>query len=112
MVRLGCCSEEQTFTECSESELLFEMWRFLSQDQDALRTEDEDLPTDRLKLFAMVILRVAEPRVLQDYLSSTDHGFNFEDASALIKRFELFYMNRLQSLAKQQMFKKSEFESL
>ena len=64
MVRLGCCSEEHTFTECNESELLFEMWRFLSQDQDLLISEDYDMPTDRLKLFAMVILRVAEPRVL------------------------------------------------
>lgn len=30
MVKLGCCSEEQTFTECYESELLFEMWKYLT----------------------------------------------------------------------------------
>lgn len=30
MVKLGCCTEEQTFTECYESELLFEMWKYLS----------------------------------------------------------------------------------
>lgn len=95
MVRLGCCSEEQTFSECPESELLYEMWKFLSRNQDLLRSDDDELPTDRLKLFTMVTLRVAEPRVLQDYLSTADHGFNFDEAAALIKRFELFYMNRL-----------------
>jgi hypothetical protein len=30
MVKLGCCSEEQTFTECAESDHLFQMWKHLS----------------------------------------------------------------------------------
>lgn len=67
MVRLGCCTEVQTFSECPESELLYEMWKFLSQASNQFISgdiTDEDLQTDRLKLFAMVILRVAEPRVL------------------------------------------------
>jgi hypothetical protein len=61
---------------------------------------DNDLPTDRLKLFCMVILRIADPRVLQEYLSNSEHGFNFEESPLLIKKFELFYINRLQALAK------------
>lgn len=65
--------------ECAESELLFEMWKFLSQDQHHTQS-DNDLPTDRLKLFCMVILRVAEPKVLENYLANTEHGFNFEEA--------------------------------
>jgi hypothetical protein len=49
----------------------------------------------------MVILRVAEARVLQDYLAQNEHGFNFEEAPALIKRFDLFYINRIKQQAKQ-----------
>lgn len=101
MVRLGCCSEEQTFTECAESDHLFQMWKHLSQDHDFLRSDHDELPTDRLKLFLMVILRVAEARVLQDYLAQNEHGFNFEEAPALIKRFDLFYINRIKQQAKQ-----------
>jgi hypothetical protein len=36
----------------------------------------------------MVILRVAEARVLKDYLSTAEHGFNFDDAHGLIKKYE------------------------
>jgi hypothetical protein len=43
----------------------------------------------------MVILRVAEAKVLQDYLGSNNRYFNFEDAPLLIKKFELFYINRI-----------------
>jgi hypothetical protein len=64
MVKLGCCTEEQTFTECLESQLLFEMWKYLSQDHDFLKNNHDELLTDRLKLFTMVILRVAEAKVL------------------------------------------------
>ena len=65
MVKLGCCTEEQTFTECYESELLFEMWKYLSfQNKQSTASTEEELPTDRLKLFCMVILRVAEAKVL------------------------------------------------
>jgi hypothetical protein len=69
MVRLGCCREEDTFNECAESDLLFEMWKYLSQDHDFIKSDHDELPIDRLKLFLMVILRVAEARVLQDYLA-------------------------------------------
>jgi len=69
MVRLGSCTEENTFNECPESELLFEMWKYLSKDHDFLLSDHDELPIDRLKLFLMVILRVAEARVLQDYLA-------------------------------------------
>jgi hypothetical protein len=65
MVRLGCCREEQTFTECQESALLFDMWKYLSSGHDFLHnSEDDELSVDSLKLFLMVILRVAEARVL------------------------------------------------
>ena len=60
----------------------------------------------------MVVLRVAEARVLQDYLAKNEHGFNFEEAPTLIKRFELFYINRIKYQAKAQVQKKSEMESL
>jgi hypothetical protein len=45
------------------------MWKNLSQDHDFLRSDHDELPTDRLKLFLMVVLRVAEAKVLQDYLA-------------------------------------------
>lgn len=32
MVRLGCCTEEHTVTDCLESELLFDMWKILTKD--------------------------------------------------------------------------------
>lgn len=101
MVRLGCCNEEQTFTECPESELLFQMWKHLSQDHDFLRSDHDELPVDRLKLFLMVILRVAEAPILQNYLAQRNHGFKFEEAPALVKRFEMFYINRINFQAKQ-----------
>jgi hypothetical protein len=59
----------------------------------------------------MVILKIAEPRVLQEYLATGDHGFKFDEAANLIKKFELFYINRLQALSKHQMNKKAEMEA-
>ena len=96
MIKLGCCTEEQSFTESNEGELLFEMWKYLSSEQTVLKNvEDEDIPTDRLKLFTMIILRVAEARVLQDYLANIHHGFKFEEAPLLLRKFDVFYLNRL-----------------
>lgn len=88
------------------------MWKYLTNASDLSSETDNDLPTDRLKLFAMVILRVAEPRILQDYLAADHHGFNFSDSVSLIKRFEQFYVNRLQALARVQIQRKAELEQL
>ena len=114
MVRLGCCTEEHTFTECHESNLLFEMWKMLTKDTSDIlsRTDDSYLSTDRLKLFAMIILKVAEARVLQDYLSTSVHGFDFTEALSHIKKYELFYINRLQNLTRQHQQKKIDLERL
>ena len=116
MVRLGCCTEEQSFSQAGhdsvEATLLFEMWKLLTNSNDLLSEVDNDLPTDSLKLFCMVVLRVAEPRILQDYLAADNHGFNFAEAHTLIKRYEQFYINRLQALAKVQHQRKAEMELL
>ena len=104
MARLGCCHEE--VAEGPESHMLYNMWLYLAGE------EAEEVLTDKLKLFSMVILRVAEPRILQDYLRQSKMNFNFEDAASLIKRFEPFYMRRLQYLAEMQMLKKAELQEL
>ena len=66
------------------------MWKHLATTSLGQSTTslDQELPTDRLKLFTMVILRVAEARVLKDYLATAEHGFNFDEAHGLIKKFE------------------------
>lgn len=87
MAKLGCCRGD--CTEGPESEMLYNMWVYLAGE------EAEEVLTDKIKLFSMVILRVAEPRILQDYLRQSNMNFNFEDAASLIKRFEQFYLRRL-----------------
>lgn len=104
MARLGCCQEEPA--EGPESHMLYNMWVYLAGE------DSEEVLTDKLKLFSMVILRVAEPRILQDYLRQSNMNFNFEDATSLIKRFEPFYMRRLQHLAEMQMQKKADLMEL
>jgi hypothetical protein len=56
MAKLGCCRED--CTEGPESEMLYNMWVYLAGE------EAEEVLTDKIKLFSMVILRVAEPRIL------------------------------------------------
>jgi hypothetical protein len=88
------------------------MWKYLSQDHNFLTSDQDELSTDRLKLFIMIILKVAEAKVLQEYLTNQEHGFNFEVAPSLVRAFEQFYLNRLQYLAKLQVQKKSDMENL
>ncbi len=59
------------------------MWAYLI---NGISETDSEIPIDKLKLFAMVVLRVAEPGILVEFLESnnTNHGFNFDDAESLI----------------------------
>lgn len=114
MVRLGCVTESQYFSEgFPESEKLFEMWTYLANGGDSANAENE-IPIDKLKLFSMVVLKVAEPAILVEFLESNNssHGFNFEDAETLLHRFELFYINRIKNLAVQQVTKKAQMVNL
>jgi hypothetical protein len=99
MVRLGCASEEQTLCETLECALLFEMWKYLAEDEELKKGDFDKLNTDSLKLFLMVILRVADGKMLQEYLCASHHGFNFEDAQSHVKKFEPFYLNRIKTQA-------------